>query len=102
MSTSLPEMAGKAFFDELNRRFRQAGELARQQKFSDAKTMLYSCLEHAANEQVVAPVHLVLDVWTNSIFCMIDDGKPEGAAPYVEAMDALIAEWAAIPDKNSS
>lgn len=101
MNTPLPEMADKAFFDELNRRFRQAGELARQQKFSDAKSMFDSCLEHAASEQVVAPVQLVLDVWTNIIFCMIDAGKPEDAAPYVEAIEALIAEWESIPDKNN-
>lgn len=100
MTTVPPHMADKSFFDELNRRFRQAGELARQQKFADAKSMFYSCLEHATNEQVVAPVGLVLDVWTNIIFCMIDGGTPEAAAPYVEAMEALIAEWEAIPDKN--
>jgi hypothetical protein len=101
MNAPLPEMADKAFFDELKRRFGQAGQLAQQRKFFDAKTMFYSCLEHAVTEQVVAPVDLVLDVWTNIIFCMIDAGKPEAAAPYVEAMDALIAEWEANPDKNN-
>ncbi|MBC7870486.1 MAG: hypothetical protein H7Y09_06570 [Chitinophagaceae bacterium] len=101
MTSVPPEMADKAFFDELNRRFRQASELARQRKFPDAKTMFYSCLEHAANEQVVVPVQLVLDVWTNIMFCVIDDGKPEEAAPYVEAIEALIAEWESIPDKNN-
>jgi hypothetical protein len=101
MNAPLPEMADKAFFDELNRRFGQAGQFAQQRKFPDAKTMFYSCLEHAATEQVVVPVSLVLDVWTNIIFCMIDAGKPEAAAPYVEAIEALIGEWESIPDKNN-
>ncbi|MBZ0288877.1 MAG: hypothetical protein K8I30_14770 [Anaerolineae bacterium] len=94
-------MADKAFFDELNRRMAQGSQLARQQRYLDARTAFYSCLEHADEQHIVVPIGLILDVWTNIIFCLIDAGQPENAAPYLDAMDAIIAEWEAMPDKNN-
>jgi hypothetical protein len=94
-----PQKAGKPFFDELERRIAHGNQLARQQKYLDAQTAFYNCLEYADQQQITVPVNLILDMWTNIIFCLIDAGQPEKAVPYADAMEAIIAEWEAIPDK---
>lgn len=95
-----PQMADNSFADELNRRLAQATDLARQQRFLDARTAFYGCLEYVEQCRVMVRVDLVFDVWTNMIFCLIDAGQPANAIPYLNAMDALLDEWDSIPDKT--
>lgn len=88
--TSRPD---PSFFAEINRRITQGRELARQDRYADARLSYYSALEYAAERGVTVPISLILDVWRDMVYCDLGLDDFESAGKIVRAAEAILFEW---------